>query len=404
MRIEKLPIAFLQALPVLKQIQAAGYGAYFVGGSVRDLLLHKKPHDVDIATSAYPAEIKQIFKRTVDTGIKHGTVTVLLNHHSYEITTFRTESGYQDFRRPDKVTFVRSLKDDLKRRDLTINAFAMDASGQIIDLFNGLTDLQQGIIRAVGDPPARFHEDALRMMRAIRFASQLGFAIEPQTLAAIKQNAPLLQKIAVERIHEEWQKLLLGKTVKSGLQPFIQTGLYKYCPQMVAYQAELQQLTALPQLKFTSVAAAWGLFIYLAKMPEMSAEKFLKAWKSSNVLIQETLLIFRALKKLMLKQNLTQLEIYDFGWPILQSAGADALLLGAKIDLAKIKEIYQALPIKNAKQLAINGRILIEHLDIKPGPGLGRILKELERQVVMGALPNDQAKLLSKAEELSKDA
>jgi tRNA nucleotidyltransferase (CCA-adding enzyme) len=400
MKIEKLPTAFLDALPLLKQIQAAGYEAYFVGGSVRDLLLHKKPHDVDIATSAYPAEIKKIFKRTVDTGIKHGTVTVLLNKHSYEITTFRTESGYQDFRRPDKVTFVRSLKEDLKRRDLTINAFAMDVSGQLIDLFNGLSDLQQGVIRAVGDPPARFYEDALRMMRAVRFASQLAFTIEPQTLIAIKQNAPLLQRIAVERIHEEWQKLLLGEAVKAGLQPFIQTGLYKYCPQMESYLAELQQLTALPQLKFDSASAAWGLFMYLAKMPEVKAEKFLKAWKSSNALIQETLLIFKALKKLMSKQNLTRLEIYDFGWPILQPAGADALLLGAKIDLAKIKEVYLALPIKNAKQLAINGRTLIEHLNVKPGPNLGKILKELERQVVKGNLPNDQEKLVNAAKKL----
>ncbi|MBW4947593.1 CCA tRNA nucleotidyltransferase, partial [Klebsiella pneumoniae] len=139
----------------------------------RDNLLGLPIHDVDIATSAYPAEIKQIFKRTVDTGIQHGTVMILDHGNGYEVTTFRTETGYQDFRRPDSVTFVRSLEEDLKRRDFTINALAMRADGEIIDLFDGIADLKAHKIRAVGVADERFHEDALRMMRAVRFESQL---------------------------------------------------------------------------------------------------------------------------------------------------------------------------------------------------------------------------------------
>ena len=178
MIVEQIPSEFQQALPVLKTIQDNGFEAYFVGGSVRDTILGLPIHDVDIATSAYPAEVKALFKKTVDTGIEHGTVMVIDHGEGYEVTTFRTESGYQDYRRPDKVTFVRSLADDLKRRDLTINALAMDMNGEIVDLFGGLDDLKNHLIRAVGVPAERYHEDALRMMRTVRFASKLGYCRE----------------------------------------------------------------------------------------------------------------------------------------------------------------------------------------------------------------------------------
>lgn len=156
MKIENLPKIFMQAMPVLKKLEDAGFEAYFVGGSVRDLLLNRHIHDVDIATSAYPEEVKELFEKTIDTGIKHGTVTVLFNRESYEITTFRTESGYQDYRRPDHVTFVQNLDEDLKRRDFTINALAMNTDGEVIDLFNGLEDLKKRVIRAVEIPRRAF--------------------------------------------------------------------------------------------------------------------------------------------------------------------------------------------------------------------------------------------------------
>ena len=145
-----MPSEFQEALPVLEKIKAAGFEAYFVGGSVRDALLRRPIHDVDIASSSYPEETKQIFARTVDVGIEHGTVLVLENGGEYEVTTFRTEDVYVDYRRPSQVTFVRSLEEDLKRRDFTINALALDESGQVIDKFSGLKDLEQGLLRAVG--------------------------------------------------------------------------------------------------------------------------------------------------------------------------------------------------------------------------------------------------------------
>ena len=223
MKINKLPDVFQQAMPVLKKLEDTGFEAYFVGGSVRDILLHRHIHDVDIASSAYPEEVKNLFEKSIDTGIQHGTVTVLFDGNSYEITTFRTESGYQDYRRPDHVTFVQNLDEDLKRRDFTINALAMDTQGNIIDLFNGLDDLDKKIIRAVGDPEKRFHEDALRMMRAVRFMSQLNFNLEENTNQAVADHHQLLKKISVERIREEFVKLELGKNARQAFKIFWET-------------------------------------------------------------------------------------------------------------------------------------------------------------------------------------
>jgi tRNA nucleotidyltransferase (CCA-adding enzyme) len=212
---------FTQAMPVLEKLEEAGFEAYFVGGCVRDLLLERPIHDVDIATSAYPEEVKETFAKSIDTGIQHGTVTVLYGGSSYEITTFRTESGYQDFRRPDKVTFVQNLDEDLKRRDFTINALAMNRQGEIIDLFDGLGDLKRRVIKAVGVAEDRFHEDALRMMRAVRFMSQLSFSLEEKTRQAIINNHELLSKISVERIREEFVKLALGKDSRQAFKDFL---------------------------------------------------------------------------------------------------------------------------------------------------------------------------------------
>lgn len=171
MKITQLPQEFIDAQPILTKLEDAGFEAYFVGGSVRDTMLGKTIHDVDIASSAFPEEVKSLFHNTVDTGIQHGTVMVLDHGTGYEITTFRVESTYTDFRRPDHVTFVRSLEEDLKRRDFTINALAMRHDGEVLDLFDGLEDMKKSVIRAVGDAEKRFTEDALRMMRALRFSA-----------------------------------------------------------------------------------------------------------------------------------------------------------------------------------------------------------------------------------------
>lgn len=211
-----LPTIFQQAVPILKKLEKAGFEAYFVGGSVRDHLLGRTINDVDIATSAYPEEVKAIFHRTIDLGIEHGTVLVLEEGREYEITTFRSESSYTDYRRPDKVEFIRSLDGDLKRRDFTMNSMAMNCDGTIMDPYHGKEDIHNRLIRTVGSPEMRFTEDALRMMRAVRFVSQLGFSLESSTLISLREHSRLLEHIAVERKTMEFEKILAGLWKQKG--------------------------------------------------------------------------------------------------------------------------------------------------------------------------------------------
>ena len=204
------------AQEILSTLEADGRQAYVVGGCVRDSLIGRTPGDWDITTSALPMQVKQLFRRTVDTGIKHGTVTVMMGDTGYEVTTYRIDGNYADGRHPDSVEFSANLRDDLKRRDFTINAMAYNNSDGLVDEFNGIGDLQAGIVRCVGDARERFTEDALRMMRAIRFSAQLGFTIDGSTWNAIKKLAPSISKISMERVHVE-----LGKTLMSAHPDYV---------------------------------------------------------------------------------------------------------------------------------------------------------------------------------------
>ena len=201
---------------IISKLEQAGFEAYAVGGCVRDTLLERKPQDWDITTSAKPLQIKELFKKTIDTGIQHGTVTVMLDHVGYEVTTYRIDGEYEDNRHPKKVEFTDNLKLDLERRDFTINAMAYNDTDGFVDEFNGLDDLDAKIIRCVGEPELRFTEDALRMMRAIRFSAQLGFTIDEATWNAIKKLAPSINKISMERVHVE-----LGKTLMSAHPDYV---------------------------------------------------------------------------------------------------------------------------------------------------------------------------------------
>lgn len=196
---------------ILHTLTMRGHEAYAVGGCVRDSIMGKTPGDYDITTSAKPEEVKAIFPHTVDTGLKHGTVTVLFHHVGYEVTTYRIDGEYADGRHPDSVTFTGNLSDDLSRRDFTINAMAYNEADGLVDLYGGLADLEKGIIRCVGEPSKRFSEDALRMMRAVRFAAQLDFQIDDATDDAISALAPTLSRVSAERIRVELMKLLLSE-------------------------------------------------------------------------------------------------------------------------------------------------------------------------------------------------
>ena len=195
---------------ILHTLEEAGYEAYVVGGCVRDSILGRSPDDWDITTSAKPEEVKALFRRTVDTGLIHGTVTVMLDKEGFEVTTYRVDGEYEDGRHPKEVSFTASLEEDLKRRDFTINAMAYNPKRGLVDLFGGVQDMENRIVRCVGNPLERFTEDALRILRAVRFSAQLGFSIEGETLKAISVLAPNLKYVSAERIQVELLKLLVS--------------------------------------------------------------------------------------------------------------------------------------------------------------------------------------------------
>lgn len=386
-KIDNLPEIFVKAMPVLQTLESAGFEAYFVGGSVRDVLLHRHVHDVDITTSAYPEEVKKLFEKSIDTGIKHGTVTVLYGGERYEITTFRTESGYQDFRRPDHVTFVQNLDEDLKRRDFTINALAMDTRGEIVDLFDGLKDLKDHVIRAVGNPETRFHEDALRMMRAVRFMSQLEFRLEEETEQAIKDNHQLLKKISVERIREEFVKMGLGSHSRQAFQIFLDTELSEDVPD---FAGKRELLEIYPQLQFspTTESNLWALIIILLKVPDDQISKFMRDWKNSNAMTEKVERIIKMFD-LIADHAPTDYELFEAGEDTLINTIDIAHVLGQPISSEALVDRYMALPIKKASELAIDGRFLIER-GMRPGAQLGHTLNKIRELVVSGEVENNQ--------------
>lgn len=212
---------------ILKMLNDAGYSAYFVGGCVRDKMMGKTPSDIDITTAALPDEVKRLFPHTIDTGLKHGTVTVIVENIPFEVTTYRVEADYENHRKPKSVEFVDDIKKDLSRRDFTINAMAYDKDGGLVDPFGGTEDIERKIIRCVGNPSDRFEEDALRMLRGVRFACQTGFEIEEKTLIAIKEKPHLLKFISEERIFTELKKAICGK-FPGKLSVCMDTGLFEY--------------------------------------------------------------------------------------------------------------------------------------------------------------------------------
>ena len=399
MKINKMPSEFIDALPILETIEKAGYEAYFVGGSVRDTMLSKPIHDVDIATSAYPEEIKKIFKRTVDTGIEHGTAMILDHGTGYETTTFRTESTYTDFRRPDEVKFVRSLDEDLKRRDFTVNALALTKDGEVIDLFGGVQDMSAQILRAVGKPEERFHEDALRMMRAVRFAAQLDFKIDDATQKAIAENAPLLANIAVERTNVEFTKLMQGTSASYGLIEMIKSGLVNFMPGLANTDQDLAAYAELLQnAQPTDDNQAWSLLSFELGLSPKDTGEFLKLWKQPNDMIQTAKAVIALMNKLRLG-DVSDWDLYQTQDAI-TTALATIRLSEVTANVEDLSVRYQALPIKHKKELAINGGELMKSLHLTPGPLFGKILADLEHLVVIGEQVNDKAALLQAAADI----
>lgn len=394
MKLNNLPSEFQEALPILEKIKAAGYEAYFVGGSVRDAILGRPIHDVDIATSSYPQETKQIFSRTIDVGIEHGTVLVLEGKKEYEITTFRTEEEYVDFRRPSQVSFVRSLEEDLKRRDFTVNAFALDEEAQIVDLFDGMTDLENRTLRAVGIPAERFNEDALRIMRGFRFAATLDFEIEPTTFEAMVKTAPLLEKISVERSFIEFDKLLMADFWRKGLRAMIDSKAYNFLPDLAGKGEQLaSMLSSLAEdFRFSTSEQAWALLFVCLGIDNIKS--FLKKWKTSND-FQRSVVKLVEIYQLRQEGPVTKQICFKYGKEFLYLVEELRQAQGFVTDFAAIDKIDQALTIHDKHEIVVNGGHLMKTFDLKPGPVLGELLKEVEFQIVEGQLENEEQAIMT---------
>ncbi|EUJ49415.1 CCA tRNA nucleotidyltransferase [Paenilisteria rocourtiae] len=376
---------FKKAVPVLAKLEQAGFEAYFVGGSVRDTLLERDVADIDIATSAFPEEVKQVFMRTFDTGIEHGTVSVLEAGEIYEITTFRTEGTYADFRRPDEVVFIRSLEKDLERRDFTMNAIAMGLDGRFIDPFDGQKDMMNKQIRAVGEPWERFHEDALRMMRGVRFVSQLGFSLERRTYEAMQQNITLLKNIAIERITVEFVKLMRGEAVKVALPLIIELDMLPYLPGFANQGEAIHSLSVWNLAAICDDETMW-LTVTLAVKPD-NVISFLRAWKLPTKLI-------RAVAKaydLADKQEWSDYELFATGMHTVELIEKARFIRAGETDWIALKLRFESLPVQSRREINVSGDDVMKWTGKKGGPWLKELLAKLDQAVIELKVKNTQA-------------
>ena len=423
------------------------YEAYMVGGCVRDCILGLSPKDYDITTSATPEITQSLFKKTIPTGLDHGTVTVVIEHEGFEVTTYRTEGKYIDNRRPESVSFVSDIKEDLSRRDFTINAFAYNEQSGLVDYFDGLNDLNNKIIRAVGEPNARFQEDALRMLRAIRFSSQLDFSIEDKTLSAIKENCDLIKNISVERIRDELCKILMTPNASKGLTLLKDTGileiilpeiynLVEYTPLCTNHNRDVfvHTLKVIDNTDTDLILRLSALFHDVGKLntlkrlpsghhyfPGHSEESaimtkdILKRLKFDNetrssvysiiydhvVLMPEYMPTDGEIKRLINRVGIKNIfTLYDLQRADINSLW-DPVPFLAKVDYMsdRTKDILQNNEPLTIKDLDINGSNIIREFNLKPGKILGEILNYLLEKVLDNKDLNSKQTLLELAKE-----
>lgn len=365
---------------VVQKLEQAGFEAVIVGGAVRDALLNRPFHDVDVATEALPEQVKALFPKTIDVGIEHGTVLVLEQGVGIEVTTYRTESTYSDSRRPDAVQFVRDLREDVKRRDFTMNALAMRADGEVVDYYGGQTHLAEQLICAVGEPSERFREDALRMLRAVRFVAQLGFTIEAATMNAIQQHAPTLQNIAIERIQAELEKLFVAPFVARGIEALRVSGLAEQLPGVFNEHA-WQHMT------ITDANVGWA---YLAKLSQFDAVTIAHHYRLANKQKQFIAHVLAAVEK----DDWTPLDYFTYDEHVLVTAGAIRHAFNNEaVTPTQIRMAKSALPIQEKAQLAVNGQHVMSWYDKKSGPWLKEALAAILAAVVNGDIENDEQRI-----------
>ena len=390
---------------ILNKLETAGFQAYAVGGCVRDSILGKEPDDWDLTTDARPEEVKALFPRTVDTGLQHGTVTVLLGGEGYEVTTYRIDGSYSDGRHPDSICFMPSLAEDLKRRDFTINAMAVSERGELVDLFGGQEDLARGCIRCVGDPYARFREDALRMLRAVRFAAQLNFEIEAESFKALTELSPNLARVSKERILAELTKLLLSNHPEK-LELLYVAGL---APEMAAHFPGVHldsRAARLPRCKALRFAAAGE------RITPEALGKLLTELKSDRATRDRAVLLLTAVHK-PLPESETEVRrcLSDIGHDaftellLLKEAGYGSEETTGGVEqrterIAKLRALRQEIAERGdcleIRGLALGGAELLA-LGIPKGPALGACLRALLNAVLEEPARNEKTYLYAHA-------
>ena len=384
---------------IISRLEKNGYEAYAVGGCVRDSILDRVPEDWDITTSAKPEEVKKLFQATIDTGLQHGTVTVVIEKEGYEVTTFRLDGDYSDGRHPDRVAFTSSLTEDLKRRDFTINAMAYSENTGLIDRFDGEKDLEDGIIRAVGDAEERFSEDALRMLRAIRFAGQLNFDIAEKTFDAIKKLSPDISKVSVERIAKELEKLLL-----SGNPEYItlvyEAGIFEVIAPEIAELFKKEEIyNSIKAVRRASYPEKKVLYqirtaLFLERLGADSAARLLKRFKLDNDTINTVKkligLLQRDIETSALEMRRTVKEAGHKIMPILLEArSAKGLCNNSEL----YRKIIERGECTSVSELKVNGRDLIE-AGVPKGVIIGETLERLLESVIEHPELNTRESLL----------
>ncbi|WP_214691899.1 MULTISPECIES: CCA tRNA nucleotidyltransferase [unclassified Exiguobacterium] len=354
------------AKQIIETIERHGGEAYIVGGAVRDYVLGNLPDDIDLATSLFPEEVMTLFPKSVPTGIEHGTVTVIIDHHPFEVTTFRSEGSYSDSRRPDHVALGVSLEEDMLRRDFTMNAMAFH-DGQVVDLFGGQHDLDERIIRTVGSPFERFGEDALRIMRALRFMSQLDFTLHEELRHAANALSHKLEQIAMERIAIEFEKLLTGPAYRKALAEMVELGIHRHLPNVTT---ELMQRVQQDDRTPVNAVSGWAIFLYHAK-----DEAWLLPWKRSNAIKREA----RVLAQLC-ETGLDVMTVYT------TDEGTLSTYFKMNGEPDRSRELKESLPIQSRQELKFNGRDALELG--ATGEAIKHLLLDLERRVISQEIPN----------------
>ena len=393
-----------KAIDVCSVLQNAGHQAHIVGGCVRDLHLGLTPKDWDICTDASPEEVVKLFQKTIPTGLKHGTITVCMGEgveNHFEVTTFRVEGEYLDGRRPEEVKFVKSVTEDLARRDLTINAMAYDPIAQMmVDPFGGKQDLDAGIIRAVGNASDRFQEDGLRIMRVARFAARFGYRIEGNTFIGMKSNLETLKKVSKERISDELSKIVMSKYRSHGMMLLLETdALEIVCPLL-----KNASVTGLKKLDQCDGDLETRLAVLYHKHPSKSVEEELIALKLSGKEIKRTLFLLQTLQAFVnfQKQDNTLAyrqfiaNIINLSPDTLEYTLAEFIILASALDLTawEVVSRYKDEIIFGRSEMQINGNDLMA-LGIKPGPIMKAYLDKCYAEILREPEHNKREFLLN---------